>query len=1539
MSASNDDTPIKGSLESSLEDYQDGFISGAFPAWLRSASVAQLTALKEAMVLSLYFNQRMRSVLAGLQDVEGFTLALLQQAMSTTFGPGYDVKRLQFRMGRKEPVITPQPIGYPITAAVYSNVPLLEAALRNFTAQDSQPGGYLAGNGLLDTQDPTAVLPTADKFAQLCRKLDLGKHYQSHLDSVLEPADAVDEKPGEGRRQVASLIARAQRYTMLVDAHVAWIKGQLRDDEHQLLVELCALRSPISLNDDHVIPKQLSLLECRLEEIVVLDVRDDSLSPWYSSSNRVLVYIPGDPQSPWRAYRSLRYFANDLGKRLRTHTYQHFFSRFVRRRDSQRFFNSVISGYSQVSDLANIDLQERMHAFDGYVFESLAQAWIKRIKDDAAMIAMPTAAVDREVQRAHDERLAAEGWTLLNLAGLFVPVLGAMLLAVAVWDLLRGCFYGIQAWREGDTHEALDHLLNVSIDLAAVAATGASVHAARVAWQRSVVVDSLIPAQLENGSQRLWNQDITPYRSEAPPVAPVQSQDGLFRANSRNWVEMEGNYYAVSQRQRARAWCLYSRRGHAPALVSNGAGAWRLGSEQPAQWDARYHMFRRLGSFYRIFADQQIEEILTTTAMTDEQLRALHVYAHAPDACFVDTCERFAIDQRIRSAITQVNQGQTVTDPAVRDVISALPGAEQLSGPALGGVVVAQRRLLFQQIYDASLSREPQGAMMLRRAFPSLHSPAAAAVLEGAGVSERACLLESGRVPLAMAEAARSAVRQIRVARVYESLYLYTPQSLDLARVCLTLCGSLPGAPATMGWRLFDGRLQGPAVLSTGAVETGRCLDLVHDAGDFQLFDVQGRLLAGPGDFFSVIAAGFEDAYRDGMGLSEPFDHNLRVLLAAQAKMQRQEVEQLIGQPTRIGWFRPPQRLAGGRLGYPLSGRRPGPPRRPAALYNQLRLLYPAFHDAQIESWLEAIRRSGQDPQREVVRLQRELSRLQEALHHWSENLPMQSSQRVPRGSLSRALISCWQHTLGTEVHSVTGELEGYRFMIWGLDLDTLPALPESVSFGHVRQLAFRDMGLEEIPQGFLRAFPRLTHLELPNNRLTWLPQDLAQLRLLRELDCANNSIALDQAQTQMLETCESLEAINLSSNPLGRVFSLARMLRLQRVHLQRTHITEFPPDLLTRQELSVVDLRNNQITQVPDQYYRLPQWLSSTILLEWNPLQEDAAHRLRAFMQSNGWHVAAGWLEGARSNLAAVRERWLQVIGIDQRTARADTWDQMQASSGSTALFELLERLLETADFVHHRVSLAERVFTLLEAMRQYSGLREALFELMAQLELTCQDSAALHLSALELRMLVWRACSEVGPGQEQAALIGLGRQLWRLEQVDQLAFQDIQARQATGHNPDEIEVGLAYRLELRNLLNLPAQPGDMNFRAVAGLDVRQVRLGGEQILARESAEQLAGSLVTRDFWVEHLKRAYASRFETVNTPAQVRSTELMDAAASGGMPDGQYKAAQDKLKAEWDLAVAALIKTLTRDALGLSGEHPETVTQAPTPGPSSRT
>jgi hypothetical protein len=77
------------------------------------------------------------------------------------------------------------------------------------------------------------------------------------------------------------------------------------------------------------------------------------------------------------------------------------------------------------------------------------------------MIAVPVAKLDRAVEVAHNRRLAAEGWTLLNLAGLFVPAIGLGLLAITAWRLLGEVYHGIDAWREGDDNEALGHLLNV----------------------------------------------------------------------------------------------------------------------------------------------------------------------------------------------------------------------------------------------------------------------------------------------------------------------------------------------------------------------------------------------------------------------------------------------------------------------------------------------------------------------------------------------------------------------------------------------------------------------------------------------------------------------------------------------------------------------------------------------------------------------------------------------------------------------------------------------------------------------------------------------------------------------------------------------------------------------------------------------------------------------------------------------------------------------------------------------------------------------
>lgn len=57
---------------------------------------------------------------------------------------------------------------------------------------------------------------------------------------------------------------------------------------------------------------------------------------------------------------------------------------------------------------ANYDLDEELEPYRMPLFDTLATARIAQVKDDAAMIAVPVAKLDRVVEAAHNRRLAAE---------------------------------------------------------------------------------------------------------------------------------------------------------------------------------------------------------------------------------------------------------------------------------------------------------------------------------------------------------------------------------------------------------------------------------------------------------------------------------------------------------------------------------------------------------------------------------------------------------------------------------------------------------------------------------------------------------------------------------------------------------------------------------------------------------------------------------------------------------------------------------------------------------------------------------------------------------------------------------------------------------------------------------------------------------------------------------------------------------------------------------------------------------------------------
>ena len=1494
--------------------YQDGIIAKRLPAWLRTARADQLEGLKDAMTLGLYYQERVEKRLGLLQNIDTFAADKLEAALKAKFKADYPVRQWQFRYGHWEPVIGSQPVGSHLSEARYEQVSLLEAALRNFTEAEatsaptdddalSRLANIFTGPGKTDLQAPrnalinpaghAQVTPDAQAYAALCRELDLGGQYQQYLDDVLQPSD---EEP----LAAAVLLARAQRYAMLVDACMAHIKGALNDAEHRLLVDLCLLRKPRQLDGNPLKVRRLQLLGVDLEQIVVIEVFDDGLV--YDTVNRVLVYVPANPDGAWRAYKDLRRFANTLGKRLRTPRYQRFFARFVRRRHSHDFFQAVITGYQGVSDLANIDLVERLRDHSGELFTSLGQARVEQLKDDARMIAVPVAELDREVQRKHDLRLKAEGWALLTVAGFFVPGLGLGLLMASVWELLGEAFHGFDAWRQGESGDALDHLLNVATDLALFGTTAAGVSLVQRSWPRSSLVDSMVPAILEDGSVKLWKENVSSFGSDAPPATALCDDAGVHRLGEQAWIEMQGQYYPVTQRARDSQWQLVPREGHGPLLCHNGAGAWRLWTEQPACWSDSHYLFRRLGGRFEELDNEQIDQVLSFHGLAEDDLRAWHVYGLAPEAELVDSVERFQLDQRIRILISQLRSGQPVTDELLLQQASQLPGAAGLDDQDLAERVAEQRRLLLRQCQDALQGPDSTEIAALRRVFPRLHPRSAQALLDGASVADRQRLRDNGRIPLHLAEAARRRIQRIRVARVCEALYLDVPEDADVARAVLGMLKYLPGAAGGVRWRLFENSVDGPllAEMEEGAV----ALDLVHVDGRFCKFDANGMTVGEPGELFDVMAGAYTPTQRNAMVINEPFAHNLRVMMGRLVVSQRQELGRLLAGNVPRGWFQPPRHLADGRIGYPLSGRGTGLQAR--ALSTRLRQLYPSFTDAEITRWVSQRMEQPGGVEEALGQLEREYRLLSRHLNRWTK-AAKNDIELEQRQYFSDGLLRCWQRKLDEDYVEETQPEE-----VWwsqsGVEPGMLPALPEEVRLNHVVGLSLRGMSLDDVPDEFLLAFPNVHLLALSGNRLTRVPQALLQLRKLRFLDLYGNQIVLDPGQSTILANCESLVYLNLSHNPLGRSFSVHAMPYLVELHLRHANLRDIPHGVLERQWLRTLDLGNNRITTLPEALFDARLWREGEVRLNGNPFTDEQQQQLRAALQ-----LPREPLE--QNNVIPARMRWIDVLDGPDRDSLAGLWAFIEGHRHAEPLFQLLTAMLETADFRSPAgaSSLARRLLDIMVAMERDSALREYLYSVAS--DFTCVDSVALCFSDLEVRVLIWQAEHNAVDAHRTRALLRLGRQLWRLDELDSFARQDVQDRRRAGGDPDEIEVVLAYRLALRIDLDLPIQTQSMQFSDLAQVEPERVARARARVLEAEREDgRLLNSLVDRSFWRTHLRSAHAAVFADLDAPYGQRVADLM---ADHQMPEAERLARITDASEEQRQAEREKMEELTREAM----------------------
>ncbi|KAI8072288.1 hypothetical protein BC940DRAFT_359771 [Gongronella butleri] len=129
----------------------------------------------------------------------------------------------------------------------------------------------------------------------------------------------------------------------------------------------------------------------------------------------------------------------------------------------------------------------------------------------------------------------------------------------------------------------------------------------------------------------------------------------------------------------------------------------------------------------------------------------------------------------------------------------------------------------------------------------------------------------------------------------------------------------------------------------------------------------------------------------------------------------------------------------------------------------------------------------------------------------------------------------------------------------------------------------------------------RLRHLQLGSvyggNHLTWVPESLAHMPRLEELDLSNNLLA--RLPTNM--AMPTLLHLNVSKNQLEAVpSSVGQCRRLRTLNVSKNHLTTLPVDLVHLSSLELLDISENLLCIVPAD---LLECMKTTLLITGNPV------------------------------------------------------------------------------------------------------------------------------------------------------------------------------------------------------------------------------------------------------------------------------------------------------------------------------------------------
>ncbi|KAF1029512.1 MAG: E3 ubiquitin-protein ligase SspH1 [Pseudomonas sp.] len=728
----------EGTFTANLRGVHYDFLKDRIPAWFTQAAPHRQNELarhplqlsagylnasapdKAALAAShTLYREALNSTdhaLGSLQDVQAFAEQPLKDAIKTRFGLDLDVRNVYFarKFGYKSRddlfgVFIFDRTQNSDLNYVYRGVSLLEAALANFTPEEARESAcsdcqvitrwsnYDADADVIATSSAvlSMALPIAPHaFAQLCRNLDLGAKYQQHLKAILLPEGVI------ARQTLHRQLQDQQRHQLALSVEIArLINSSIGAQDYRALHPWLKQQGSLTLYGKPATFAAMTLFGVELYGPLLI-------GPSRQHSDRIeplLMYIPGDPEQPLKAFASSAEAMDDLRTRLYSASYRQFFSRFVPQRQQGVVFGQLRLLYQPGGDpQANYPPQARPVklpvgevAIDADLWPSQCEGYINKVLGDARAVAVPTGDEDRQarIDRLHSYLDAVV--SVFNLAAFVVPGLGPVMLSVAAWQMFDEAFIGAEAFEQGDITQMWAHLASVALNVALLK-TGAAVlpHI-----QLSSVVDNLQPVRLPDGQPRLWKPDLVPYAQlrDVPEGSQPDAQ-GLHQVGGEQWLPLDGQVYSVGRDATGYRIQHPTRpQAYQPRLMHNGRGAWTHEAEHPQGWSGPVLM-RRLGHGVQAYSDVELEQARRVSDTSEEALRKLHVDAQVPPPMLTDTLTRLEASRWVDAFIANLGS----TDPAISIKADAMAQLHVLTRYARWPhdislrVVDAQERTLWQ---------------------------------------------------------------------------------------------------------------------------------------------------------------------------------------------------------------------------------------------------------------------------------------------------------------------------------------------------------------------------------------------------------------------------------------------------------------------------------------------------------------------------------------------------------------------------------------------------------------------------------------------------------------------------------------------------------------------------------------------------------------------------------------------------------------------------------------------------------------------------